>query len=378
MAAERGGPRVLALVEDPRGLVTACRVHAPLFALKRLGLIDDYCVGDAQLTGVPHHFPFDVLWLQRARDAALVERCVAAFDRAYLLDIDDLLIGRPGYIEASELPGTEHAALAIAHCRVLTSTSERLTRLLEQRVGVSLLDRHTTCVNALEFPAAPPRPAERPAGVVFAQSHRLALTASREHVFAAVREFVQRRGLPLYYFGPPPDVLGAGVAAGLGLVVACGYLDFWRYHAVLAALPPAIGIAPLETVGDPETLDFIAGKSDVKMVEYGGFGHPGVYSRAAPYVDTDLRAGVLAQNTYEDWTAALEAQIGEGWSHAADEQARIVAARHLDVVAATAWIRAVENARLERIHHAAELLPPAAPAGAVRRAVARVSKGRHR
>ncbi len=54
-----------------------------------------------------------------------------------------------------------------------------------------------------------------------------------------------------------------------------------EYHSALAGPPALLGIAPLETEGDPDTVEFVSGKSDVKMAEYGGFGHPAVYSAAA-------------------------------------------------------------------------------------------------
>jgi hypothetical protein len=342
--AENTAPRILAIAEDQTGLVSACRVHAPLFALRRLGLVADYRIADRSLIGVPPDYRFDVVWLQRAVDRRVVERVLEVVGGDFLLDIDDLLIARPAYIDPRHLPSQAHVIEAVKRCRVLTTTSPRLGQLLEERVGMPLTDKMVVCPNALEFPAGWVRPPERPHGIVLTQGHRLALTVSREEVFAAVRDFAARNRLPVYYFGPPRHRLGDGAPRLIGDVVSCGLLDFWRYHAVLAAWPTMIGIAPLETRGDKETLDFVAGKSDIKMVEFGGFGHPGVYSAAPPYVDTDIRSGTVTANTYEGWTEALRV-VFKGDDRVGAGQPAVMAARSLDRVAKESWRAAIEAAR---------------------------------
>jgi hypothetical protein len=280
----------------------------------------------------------------------------------YLHDMDDLLICEPSYVRAGEFPDRNALLALMANAGVFTAPSERLVRLAEKHSGLSLWQKRVVCPNALEFPAQPPRPPAPPQGLILTQSHRLALTESREAVLGAVCEFAAANGLPLYYFGPPPEVLGDGVGRLLGPVVECGYLDFWRYHALLAAWPSMIGVAPLETAGDPSTLDFVAAKSDIKMVEYGGFGHPAVYSRAEPFVDTDLRAGLLADNTCEAWSEALASIREDGWRRLGEEQAEVVGARSLERIVCEGWAEAVRRARLSEGRAAAELLSTKAPA----------------
>jgi len=350
-------PRVLAFAEDLNGLVTACRVHAPLITLKRLGLIDDYLVTDASMDGVPRDAAFDVVWLQRARDRDLALRLIDRLEGRFLLDMDDLLLARPSYIAPTDFPHVDHIRTAVRECSVLTVPSLRLAGLLADRGCGDLQDKAVVCPNALEFPRQPPRTPERPVGLMLTQSHRLALTNSRDAVLGAMRDFSAANDLPVYYFGPPPEVLGTGVADLLGPLVQCGYLDYWRYHSILAAWPAMIGLAPLETADDSDTLDFVAGKSDVKMVEFGGFGHPAVYSRATPYVDTDLAAGVLTDNTSEAWTEALEYMLAVGWRRSAVEQRDIVAARSLDLIARESWYPALLRARLAKPRVARELKP---------------------
>ena len=348
--------RVLAIAEDLRGLVTACRVQAPLLTLKRQGIVSEFVITDSGLAGLSPDYTFDVLWVQRAPAERLAERIVDRFAGSYLHDMDDLLFAEPSYVRAGEFPDRVSLRAVAESAAVFTAPSERLMRLAEKHGAVSLTGKSIVVPNALEFPAQPPRKPAPPRGIVFTQSHRLALTESREAVLGAVREFAAGTGLPVYYFGPPPEVLGAGVADLLGPVVSCGYLDFWRYHAALAAWPSMIGVAPLETVGDALTLDFVAAKSDVKMVEYAGFGHPAVYSYAPPYAETDLRAGALSANTAEAWKGALEGILEDGWRRVADQQAAVTAARSLERVARQSWAPALRAAALLDSRSAREFL----------------------
>ena len=135
--------RVLAIAEDPHGLVTACRVHAPLMTLKRQGLISDYRVTDAQLNNVEAEYPFDVLWVQRVRDVRLAAALSERFSGAFMHDVDDLLVSRPSYIERDDLPAEQREAslCGIRHCSVLAVPSARLGRLLEAHAGVALQDK---------------------------------------------------------------------------------------------------------------------------------------------------------------------------------------------------------------------------------------------
>ena len=359
MEAEADRPfRVLAIAEDLRGLVTACRVHAPLHTLRRRGVVEDFLVTDSLLTGLDPAFRFDVLWVQRAPEPGLAGEIVARFAGRYLHDMDDLLITEPGYIRAGEFPDRESLLQVIANAGVFTAPSERLVHLVEQRSGLSLAERSMVCPNAVEFPNQPPRSPQRPTGLVLTQSHRMALTESRAAVLGAVRSFAEHHGLPVYFFGPPLPVLGEGVEELLGPVVPCGYLDFWRYHTVLATMPTLIGVAPLETAGSDATNAFVAAKSDVKMVEYGGFGHPAVYSAAAPYVESDLTAGRLVENTGSAWMAGLKSLLEDDWRRAVVEQAAIVASRSMDRVATERWSIALDRARLPETVEAGVLPRP--------------------
>jgi hypothetical protein len=351
-----GKPRVLAFADGRDSLVAACRVHAPLRALQRAGLIGAYVVTDATLRGAPASGSFDVVWLQRGADAWLARALAARLEDRYLLDLDDHLLCRPTFLEPWELPDAGALTTALGACRVLTTPSARLVGLLERRAGLALAGKARTCRNAVEFGGTPGRAPSPPTAILLTQGHRLALMESAEEVLGAISVASARHGLPIWSLGALPEALRASAAAAGATLSTLVPRTWAQYHAGLAAGPALLGVAPLETRGDPATNEFVAGKSDVKMVEFGGFGHPAVYSRAAPYVDTDLACGRLADNDAASWTAALDELCEDGWRALADEQRAVREKRDLAQVSAESWLPAIRAAQLTEPVDAARLL----------------------
>ena len=349
-------PRVLAIADVEQSYVAAWRVHAPLAALKRAGRVADYTVTDATLVGLPRRGAYDVVWLQRAADDKLTQRLIDLRPGGFLFDADDHLLCRPAYIHAEEFPAASTVTEALEAARVVTVTSRRLGGLLADRavsspsvVGLSsdLEAKTVVCPNAADFAGTLPRRPAQPQVLLLTQGHRLALGVSAEPVLTAVADFAAAHALPICYFGQPLESLSPLAARLLRGVVRAGEMPLERYQGLLAALPPMLAVAPLETAGDPATVEFVAGKSDVKMLEYGGWGHPGVYSDAPPYAESDLACGALAANTYEAWTDALERMWSDGWRVVAAEQEDVRRRRDISVVAADSWARALDAARLD-------------------------------
>jgi hypothetical protein len=348
-------PRVLAFADVRSSLVAAARVHTPLQALLDAGLIESFAVADATLRDAPRDGSFDVLWLQRAADPWLARTLTTRLPGRFLLDVDDHLLCRPSYLRPSALPSPGSLGEALRACRVLTTPSARLTELLAGRAGLPLNDRAFACPNAVPFGEAALRTPTRPAAVMLAQGHKLALDASRHEILTAIVDGARRHHVPLWVLGELPRGLRE-LAAGVGARLQTLRPRTWEdYHRALAGEPTLLGAAPLETRGDPDTVEFVSGKSDVKMVEFGGFGHPAVYSDAAPYAGSDLSCGALAANDAESWTAAIDRLMTDGWRAAADEARDVRERRDLALVARTRWWPAIEAARLEEPVRAAEL-----------------------
>jgi hypothetical protein len=357
-------PRVLAFADVRTSLVAAARVHAPLRALQAAGLVGDVVVADAGLRGVPRRAEFDVVWLQRGADARLAKLLAQRLPGGYLLDLDDHLLCRPAYLSPAELPDRLALTAALDACAVLTTPTERLRRLLERRTGLTFRRRAHVCANAVPFGAAPARGLERPRAVLLAQGHRLALHDSRREVLAAIADGAARHGLPVWALGALPDGLTAAARRAGATLEHLRPRSWEAYHQALAGPPALLGVAPLETAGDADTLEFVAGKSDVKMVEFAGFGHPAVYSDAPPYRDSGLRCGRLAANTYAAWTEAIDDLLDDGWREAPAEAHVVREHRDLRRIAVEHWWPAVEAARLEEPVDVRRLVTPADRAAA--------------
>ncbi len=348
MSGRDSPPRVLAFADVRGSLVAACRVAAPLQALLDAGRISGFTIADATLRHAPRSEMFDVVWLQRAANAWLARALAERLEGGFLLDMDDHLLCRPAYLDDVDMPDPEALKAALASCAVLTTPSQGLRALIEQRSGLALGGRAFVCPNAVPFGRRPIRPAQRPAAVLLTQGHRLALAASREEVLAAIAEAAARHRLPLWILGgAAPAVRSAAAAAGAQLQ-ELGSRRWAEYHAALAGPPSLLGVAPLETHGDAATVEFTSGKSDIKMVEFGGFAHSAVYSAAAPYANSDLTCGRLVANRHEDWSAAVDELMRGEWRAAADEALAVRARREMARVAEAQWWPAVQAARLQR------------------------------
>jgi hypothetical protein len=336
------------------GFLKTVRMEMPLANLKRQRLIEDYTVTDPFLRHVDPAARFDAVWLQRIDDTRLLSTLRTTIQSRYLYDIDDYLLGRAAYLEGP-LTRARHAVhSALEACAQLTMPSHRLRAMLEATLACRLDHKTAICPNGSEF-AYGLKPNQPPAGVIWVSSVNAALTESRAAVVAAIAGFVRRHRLPMWFVGTPaPDVLAA--CEGMRCL---GTMSYWHYIAWLASCPPMIAVAPLETAADPDTLAVIQGKSDVKMAEYAGFGHLGVFSDSPPYRESDLGVGCLTNNTHDAWEASLEQSAAERWETRSEEQERVVSVRHMNRISRECWLPAIENVRLDAPLRADDILPHA-------------------
>jgi hypothetical protein len=312
-------------------------MEMPLLNLKRNGLINDFFVADSYETDIPNDALFNVLWLQRVNNMHLIRHLSNIVNDQFLFDLDDLLIAPRSYGDDSYLDYRVPVIQALNDCQVLTVTSRRLCSLLERHTQLHLAPKARVCPNGFEFSRLLRTP-QMPAGILWASSDVAALTTSREPVVQAIARFARDVNLPIYCSGTLDD----DIKSTFWKTIDLGMLSYWHHKAVFASLPAMIGVAPLETQADQDTLDFVNGKSDVKMVEFGGLGHPGVYSQAPPYADTDLHTGVLVPNTESAWLDGLDAVYRQGWQRAAQEQEHIIQLRHMDRLSRENWLPALE------------------------------------
>lgn len=327
------------------------RLEAILSYLKAARLIEHYFISDEYCVGLPDFYSCDVIWLQRVESIDLVRHISRCTHNTYIYDIDDLLIGRPTYTK--DMPGDSQGAIdAVVHCSTLTAPSLRLMCLLERYLGISLAQKTVVCPNGIEMEVQR-RPPAAPSGIVWSSSDYPALTDSREGVVRAVGEFSLKHRLPVYCIGH----FDGSLKKRLAHAVWPGFLPLQQYRGLLGSDHVFIGIAPLETEGSREDLDFINAKSDIKMLDFGGRGHPGVYSAAPPYMDTDLSTGVLTANDEASWREALRIAHSHAWRRIHEEQDRIIDLRRMDRLASTVWMEALQRSRLDIPIPAGDLRP---------------------
>jgi len=335
---------VLTISQDIGALLDV-RINGPFGSLQRASRVSNFV----------HYNP---LYEELSEDNTLVDaivvqrsvpdyiyRALSTAAIPFLQDMDDNLLAQPAYrserLETAVIEGLGHSA-------VVTTPNPRLALQLEKYSGLKLAHRSYITPNALPFPAAPPLP-QKPSQLIWIQSDIAALSDSRDAVVQAVEDFSCKYRLPLILIGK--NVLREPKFTHQ---VMLGQIGFAALLEFLRTEPTSIGIAPLETAGDQETLDFVAGKSDMKMLLFGGYGHPAVYSAAPPYTDSALQAGSLVANTHSAWMEALEFQYCEGWRLMGDRSRSIREQRHIDKVALESWAPALEACVLGKPIHLAE------------------------
>jgi hypothetical protein len=233
--------------------------------------------------------------------------------------------------------------IGLSLANAVTVPNPRLIHLLEKYSGLRLRDKAFVTPNSLPFPAEAPI-AKQPSQLLWIQSDIAALAESREAVVRAVEDFSCRYNLPVLLIGR--TVLDNPRFTHQKVL---GHLPFDDNLSLLARASTSIGVAPLETIADEETLDFISGKSDLKLLLFAGFGHPGVYSVSPPYTDSPLcEAGILVPNTYAEWVEALEYQYREGWRHVLKHTHLIRERRSSGRVALESWVPALESCRMSK------------------------------
>jgi hypothetical protein len=215
--------------------------------------------------------------------------------------------------------------------------------MLEKYSGISLTRRAFITPNALPFPVnGSCREPLQPSQIIWIQSDIAALTTSRETIVSALEEFSRKYQLPIVLIGN--NVLERPAFTHQKLM---GSMDFTSHLQFLQFASTSIGVAPLETVADEETLDFVSGKSDIKILLFTGHGHPGVYSNSPPYSESPLReCGQIIANSQIEWTEALEFQYREGWRNILQHQKRVRDERHIDRVARESWAPALQACAL--------------------------------
>jgi glycosyltransferase involved in cell wall biosynthesis len=335
--------RILAISPDGWAL-RELRITNPLRSLQRQGYADGVVIAPISLENLRNDGrKYDIIITQRTVPEALYY-ILSTLSLPFVVDVDDNLLAQAAYRarEATE-PGL---LTALRNCAVLTVPNPRLAFALEKYSGIPLWQKAFVTPNAVPFPTdSCNRQILQPSQIMWIQSDIAALVNSRTSVVNAVEDFSTKYQLPVALIGR--NVLHRPQFTHQREL---GELEFGANLQMLQFAPTSIGVAPLETDADEQTLDFVAGKSDLKMVLFAGFGHPGVYSSSPPYRESPLQRHSLYTigNSYSEWMEALEYQYREGWKTMRETTEQIQKERHIDRIARESWLPALQCCRLSK------------------------------
>jgi len=297
---------VLVLTNQAENLV-GLRVELPFGALHGRQLISGYTILSRgrvvfSTSGNVDDQAFDAIWVQRAvtPDIAFT---LAMLKCPFVFDLDDNLLVSPSYREPFSIESVQTTRNLIWSCAVLSCSTPRLGQLLQDPAMQHLVGKVVVTPNLTRDEPAR-RPVGKPRCLVWASTDTPALTQSRLPFIKAVRDFCLARQLKLVCIGStPPDLLAESPVE----IDHIARIPYDSYLNLLRSFAPAIIACPLETAADPATLDFINGKSDIKLLESISAGLVGVFSRAPPYTDSNLPEPILCENAYVGWFEGLEA-----------------------------------------------------------------------
>ncbi len=230
---------------------------------------------------------------------------------------------------------------------VIVSTpalAQRLSHLNSRiRVVPNALDEQLFLTDGFDPLLSPPRPAEAP--VVLGYMGTLTHAADLALMIGPLRKLMARYGarVQLEIIGVSQNVNRMQALFGNRVRMldpgdAVHYEQFAHWFSRNAHWD--IGLAPLTDRA------FNRCKSDIKFLDYGILGIPGIFSRVGPYADSVVHEqnGLLVDNAPQDWYAALSRlvddpslrqRLGRG-------AAEYVRSQRVLNVRATDWLAAIE------------------------------------
>ena len=298
---------------------------------------------------------FDVVCCQREGSNVSNIRDIILND-TFILDLDDLLFANACYrkdsFDAWKKNHLSETLELLLNCQKLSVTSNRLAVLLEKYTNVDCLGKSVVIPNCLVFPDSfADRSVNKTQALIWTSSDLAALVKSRDDVIEASFDFCDSKCIPIYLFGKFPNNLGINYDK----IKNFGMVDFMQHKQLLHKLSgKVIAISPLETDADLQTLDFISGKSDLKIVEYGGYGIECVYSDSDAFAQSDLQINYMPKNKYDDWVSALN-QAYENPQISEDNVSEIRFRRSVSRVSFDYWLPTFKNCIRDKIIEIASL-----------------------
>jgi glycosyltransferase involved in cell wall biosynthesis len=244
-------PRRVLAITPGMGALMDVRVKNPLRALQR-----QRCIGEVTITGRDLHAlkhdntKYDAILTHRALPA-LLYHILSNLSLPFVLDVDDNLLARAAYRRE---PIEREIVIGLRTCSAMTVPTPKLVRMLEKYSGLPLAQKAFVTPNSLPFSESRSALAKQPSQIIWIQSDIAALTKSTAAVIRAVEDFSTKHRLPVILIGR--TVLDRPQFSNQ---IEMGTLELDALLQLLEFAPTSIGVAPLETDCDEQTLDFIDG-----------------------------------------------------------------------------------------------------------------------
>jgi glycosyltransferase involved in cell wall biosynthesis/SAM-dependent methyltransferase len=339
MVAPPAGKPNLLLALNKRGHTKSDRLLLFAESLLRQGMINSYAAADGKEfihVSAAASAWFDAICLQGEPSGLDWFRQSVMGRLPYLADWDAL-----AWENSHDKGGiTEEMQQSLVHAGAVSVSSRDLLRRLDNAVRLDLTSYAHVVPDGFSFPPIPPQ-IGRPVGIVWLFDGIAGLPDNIFEILGAINEFSQKYTLPVYCQGEFPGEI-------LGKIKSHVYPHFpggTDPAEFFQARGPLLGIAPVKK--DLENDAASAVLSDIRMVEFGGFGIAGVYSASRPYCESDIRTGRVVDNTYENWLAALEELYNGGYTEERKNVQQIREKRSIDRIARECWWPALGNAILK-------------------------------
>ncbi|MGQ7939361.1 glycosyltransferase family 1 protein [Paraburkholderia sp. D1E] len=250
----------------------------------------------------------DVLILSKHSSQAAVEIATQAKRRGLrvIYDVDDWIFSFPSYSNAKKMSRQLDAIQAlIGIADVVTVANKNLYASIKEYCERPVLLPNGMYVEKYipekrgweNAESDPPR-------IVFTNADLIKVHNSKEVLLRVLQDFFHLHPeYTLDFYGDPfPEIFS------LPFLHYTSRKQYADYVQSLIAGNYAFSITPLGGGEDPESLFFNSCKNPFKYLNYGTARVPGIYSRSPIYEDCieHEQTGLLVDNTYEDWLAAME------------------------------------------------------------------------
>ena len=350
-------PRILILASDP--FSASIRLAPFLDCLYFDGAIEGYCVVDRDLSPVgPHRFTDFTHVVAQRNPSSNQFRWLQAAKVPFCYDIDDLVTELPARAHKRDETTRTRIAWCLDNAAAVTTPGGRLPAALEASTGIVFAARHVPLPNGLWPQAVDPARWQQPARTLVWVSSDIPLIAMEAPRFAETVAAVAK-DLSL-----TPLLIGRFAPETLALFSQARHiprLDYADYRHLLGVIASPMAIAPLPIAAGRHQ-PFIDAKSDIKIVDFQGHGVPAIYSRAAPYVGSDLAPPMLIDNDPDVWAEQLR--------RAVPEPGRLITQGGVDAIQRLRSYAVLAPTLLEALDSAATSIPAPRPSlsGVARRA----------